>query len=69
MILTLIVLSTLLGSVCSVGLAGLMLLVKGERSRRITGGLLPYALGTLFGAAFFGMIPHALLEGSRAVRI
>jgi zinc and cadmium transporter len=60
MILALIVLFTLLGSVCSVGLAGLVLLLKGGRVRLVTGSLIPYAIGTLLGAAFFGMIPHAL---------
>lgn len=60
MMLTLILLFTLLGSICSVGLAGLLLLFKGGRLRLITGGLVPYAIGTLLGAAFFGMIPHAL---------
>ena len=61
MTLALIVLFTLLGSVCSVALAALVLVFKGERLRSITGGLVPYAIGTLLGAAFFGMIPHALL--------
>jgi zinc and cadmium transporter len=60
MILFLIILFTLLGSICSVGLAGLLLLVKGNRLPFVTGGLIPYAIGTLLGAAFFGMIPHAL---------
>lgn len=50
----------LLGSVASVGAAGLMLLVKGDRLRTLTSSLIPYAIGTLLGAAFFGMIPHAL---------
>src|SRR4030042_1983349 len=59
MILTLIVLFTLLGSICSVGLAALMLLFKGGRIAIITAVLIPYAIGTLLGAAFFGMIPHA----------
>jgi zinc and cadmium transporter len=62
MILSLIVLFTLLGSICSVGLAGLLLLFKGNQQRFLTGGLIPYAIGTLLGAAFFGMIPHALLR-------
>jgi zinc and cadmium transporter len=61
-ILALIVLFTLLGSLGSVGLAGLLLLLKGERLRFVTGGMVPYAIGTLLGAAFFGMIPHALLR-------
>ncbi len=30
--------------------------------RLVTGSLIPYAIGTLLGAAFFGMIPHALLR-------
>lgn len=60
MILFLIVLFTLLGSVCSVGAAGLLLLFKEAKLRSITGMLIPYAIGTLLGAAFFGMIPHAL---------
>jgi len=62
MMLTLIVLFTLLGSICSVGVAGLLLLLKGERLSLVTGGLIPYAIGTLLGAAFLGMIPHALLR-------
>lgn len=62
MILALIVLFTLLGSICSVGIAGLLLLFKGKRLSFLTGVLIPYAIGTLLGAAFFGMIPHALLR-------
>jgi zinc and cadmium transporter len=60
MILTWIILFTTLGSICSVGLAGLLLLLKGGRLRSVTGSLIPYAIGTLLGAAFFGMLPHAL---------
>jgi len=60
MILSLIVLVTLLGSICSVGLAGMLLLLERRRLRFFTGVLIPYAIGTLLGAAFFGMIPHAL---------
>jgi zinc and cadmium transporter len=62
MILALIVLFTLLGSICSVGIAALLLLFKGKRLSFLTGVLIPYAIGTLLGAAFFGMIPHALLR-------
>jgi zinc and cadmium transporter len=60
-ILTLIVLFTVLGSLCSVGMAALVLLIKEKRRSFLTAGLIPYAIGTLLGAAFFGMIPHALL--------
>jgi zinc and cadmium transporter len=62
MILPLIILFTLLGSICSVGLAGLLLLLQGERLRFVTNSLVPYAIGTLLSAAFFGMLPHALLH-------
>lgn len=58
--LVLIVFFTLLGSIGSVGLAALMLFFEEKRLRLITGVLIPYAIGTLLGAAFFGMIPHAL---------
>jgi zinc and cadmium transporter len=60
--LGLIVFFTLLGSICSVGFAALLLLFKGKRLSFVTDGLIPYAIGTLLGAAFFGMIPHALLR-------
>ncbi len=60
MTLLLIILFTLLGSICSVGLAGLLLLVKGERLPVVTSVLVPYAIGTLLGAALLGMVPHVL---------
>ena len=60
--LILVVFFVLLGSVGSVGLAALMLLFKGMRLSFITTILIPYAIGTLLGAAFLGMIPHALLR-------
>jgi zinc and cadmium transporter len=60
--LALILFFTLLGSVCSIGLAALVLLFKGKKLFRVTAVLIPYAIGTLLGAAFFGMIPHALQE-------
>jgi zinc and cadmium transporter len=60
MTFTLIIVFTLLGSVCSIGLAALVLLFKGKNLSRLTAVLIPYAIGTLLGAAFFGMIPHAL---------
>jgi zinc and cadmium transporter len=60
--LLLIIFFTLLGSICSVGLAGSLLLFKGRRLLSVTSVLVPYAIGTLLGAAFFGMIPHALLR-------
>jgi zinc and cadmium transporter len=54
---------SLLGSVGAVAFAGLFLLFP-ERTRRIlVPSLISYATGTLFGAAFLGLIPHAV-EGS-----
>ncbi len=60
MTLFLIVLCTILGSLGSVAMAGLVLLFRGRRLALLTGALIPYAIGTLLGAALFGMIPHAL---------
>lgn len=60
--LVLIITFCLLGSVCSVGLAAQLLLFGRKRLSLITSSLIPYAIGTLLGAAFFGMIPHALLR-------
>jgi zinc and cadmium transporter len=60
MLLVLILVFTLLGSVCSILLAASLLLFKGKRLTAFTAALIPYAIGTLLGAAFFGMIPHAL---------
>jgi zinc and cadmium transporter len=71
MTLLLIVAFTLLGSICSVGFAALLLLFKGKRMLFISAGLIPYAIGTLLGAAFFGMIPHAQqqLSGERVLPV
>jgi zinc and cadmium transporter len=59
MTLILIIAFTLLGSIGSVGFAALVLLFKGRRMLFVSAGLIPYAIGTLLAAAFFGMIPHA----------
>ena len=53
---------TLLGSVASILLAASLLLFKGKRLAVFSAALIPYAIGTLLGAAFFGMIPHALQD-------
>jgi zinc and cadmium transporter len=60
--LLLILAFTLLGSIISVLLAASLLLFRGKRLTAFTAVLIPYAIGTLLGAAFFGMIPHALEE-------
>jgi zinc and cadmium transporter len=58
--LLLVVGFTLLGSICSVALAGSLLVLKERRLLSVAGVLIPFAIGTLLGAAFLGMIPHAL---------
>jgi zinc and cadmium transporter len=70
-VLLLILFFTFLGSVCSVGCAALLLLFKKRQVFVITAGLIPYAIGTLLGAAFFGMIPQAQkqLSGQQALPV
>lgn len=51
-----------LGSAGSVGLAGLVLLVPRLTAGRFVSLFVSYATGTLLGAAFIGLIPHALEE-------
>jgi zinc and cadmium transporter len=67
MIFFLILLFTLLGSVGSIGLASLLLLFKKKQMKAVSAVLIPFAIGTLLGAAFGGMIPHAQeqLSGER----
>jgi zinc and cadmium transporter len=48
------------GSIGSVALAGLLLLLKDEKLQKISTYLTYLAGGTLLGAAFLGMIPNAL---------
>jgi zinc and cadmium transporter len=49
-----------LGSVGSVALAGMMLLLKSDKLERVSTLLMYLAGGTLLGAAFLGMIPKAV---------
>jgi zinc and cadmium transporter len=60
----LIIFFTLLGSIISVALAAWVLLLREKRLKLVMMALIPFAIGTLLGAAFFGMIPHALEEQS-----
>lgn len=60
MTLTLIIVFSLLGSVFSVIAAGAVLLLAEDRRRRFMPYAICYATGTLLGAAFLGLIPHAL---------
>jgi len=60
MILAWILAFGLMGSLGSVGAAGLLLLLPDRWTVRLLPGLVSYAIGTLLGAAWLGMIPHAL---------
>ncbi len=58
---TLFILALAAGSVGSVALAGLMLLLNDSRLERLATNLLYLAGGTLLGAAFLGMIPKSIM--------
>lgn len=55
-----VILALFLGSVGSVALAGLMLLLSNKKLERVSTYLMYLAGGTLLGAAFLGMIPKAI---------
>jgi zinc and cadmium transporter len=61
---------SLLGSVGAIALAGSFLLFPHKTRRFLIPCLISYATGTLLGAAFLGLIPHALarIPASRALR-
>lgn len=60
-----VVVFSLLGSLGVVLGAGALLLSEEERRRRLLPSLVSYAVGTLLGAAFLGMLPRALEGGNR----
>jgi zinc and cadmium transporter len=62
MLLTWIILFSVLGSVGAIGGAALLLLFRERTRRTLLPCLLSYAIGTLLGAAFLGMIPNALQQ-------
>lgn len=43
--------------------AGLVLAAPDRLRPRLVSGLVSYAVGTLMGAAFLALLPHAFLEG------
>ena len=59
-VLLLILFFSILGSIGSVGGAALLLFFPEEIRKTLVPCLISYAIGTLLGAAFLGMIPHAL---------
>jgi zinc and cadmium transporter len=62
MTLILIIAFVILGSIGSVGIAALVLLFRKHLVSRVISLAIPYSIGTLLGAAFLGMIPHAQKE-------
>ena len=58
--ITYVLIALFLGSVGSVALAGLMLLLDNEKLEKVSTYLMYLAGGTLLGAAFLGMIPEAI---------
>jgi zinc and cadmium transporter len=62
-ILAWVMIFSLLGSLGVVLGAGMLLLSVAERRRRLLPSLVSYAVGTLLGAAFLGMLPQALEAG------
>lgn len=60
MLLTLIITFSLLGSLASIAVAALFLVFPEKIRRIILPGAVSYATGALLGAAFLGLIPHAV---------
>jgi zinc and cadmium transporter len=55
-----LLIALIMGSVGSIALAGLLLLLNPQRLERVATLLMYFAGGTLLGAAFLGMIPKAI---------
>lgn len=64
MLLTWIILFSVLGSVGAIAGAALLLLFRESTRKTLLPCLLSYAIGTLLGAAFLGMIPNALQQNT-----
>jgi len=64
MLLTWIIVFSVLGSVGAIAGAALLLLFRETTRRLLLPCLLSYAIGTLLGAAFLGMIPNALQQNT-----
>lgn len=64
MLLTWIMVFSILGSIGAIAGAALILLFPEGTRRTLLPCLLSYATGTLLGAAFLGMIPHALQQAA-----
>jgi zinc and cadmium transporter len=60
-LLSMIIIFTLLGGVLSVLAASLYLIIPGHWQQRVLPHLVSFAIGTLLGAAFLALLPHALI--------
>ncbi|NOX77184.1 MAG: ZIP family metal transporter, partial [Gammaproteobacteria bacterium] len=63
-VLTWILLFSLLGGVLSVIVAASFLLLPEAMRKKLVPHLVSFAIGSLLGAAFLGLMPHALLGAS-----
>lgn len=63
-LLTWIIIFTLVGGVLSVVAASLILLVSASRRQRLMPHMVSFAIGSLLGAAFLALMPHALAGSS-----
>ena len=64
MLLTWIIVFSVLGSLGAIAGAALLLLFRESTRKTLLPCLLSYAIGTLLGAAFLGMIPNALQQNT-----
>ncbi len=60
-LLTWIIIFSLLGGVLSVMVASTFLLLPANVRSRLVPHLVSFAIGSLLGAAFLGLLPHALV--------
>jgi zinc and cadmium transporter len=64
MLLTWIIVFSVLGSIGAIAGAAMLLLFRESTRKTLLPCLLSYAIGTLLGAAFLGMIPNALQQNT-----
>ena len=68
-ILAWIILATFLGGLVSALVASVFLLTSSETRNKLLPHLVSFAIGALLGAAFLGLLPHAIAERSEERRV